>query len=397
MNNGEDLVMLHPNISHQNQIDVNIYKTQTDLNNASIADVLIQVNSDNLKNDTNYKNNKKSINFNRDNDPNLIINQIQCETFDDEANYFNSKKVAQNVKQAFISLNLSNSKVQTFQLQLNDEYCEEYFDTKLLYEVKTNSDYISSISSSHLIQGECAVLLEKSGDIHLLSDEQRLSKYFEDESSLKIANGLQPIFYSKSKWKNVNFGAQPRQFIYSDHSQVLSIDSRIKSIGNNSNREIFKLSDKYVEIDELINRTQIAENDYYYHLICCSKTFLIIDERYTKSPMLSMRHNLKSSALYLDNLFLPSADHSQDYTHLAILSDSAENHAYQFSVKNGMFLSHNFPRKLESPNDMISYLPNSYDKRLANHLKYRLSEPVIGFSSLRYSNSFALFQVCLIF
>ena len=44
---------------------------------------------------------------------------------------------------------------------------------------------------------------------------------------------------------------------------------------------------------------------------------------------------------------------------------------------------------------MIECLPESYDKRLTNHLKYRTNEPVIGFNGLKYLNSFALFQVIL--
>ena len=41
----------------------------------------------------------------------------------------------------------------------------------------------------------------------------------------------------------------------------------------------------------------------------------------------------------------------------------------------------------------MSYLPDDYDKRLDKHLEFRLDMPIIGMSTLKYKNSFALFQV----
>jgi hypothetical protein len=281
------------------------------------------------------------------------------------------------------------------------------FRTKLLYEVQTNTDYISSMRASHLIQGECAVLLQESGDICLLTDEC-IVKSFDDPALIKIASGLKPKFTTKNLWKSVHFGAQPRQFIYSDCSQVVSIDSRIKNLGNNLNNEIFKVSLEYLEFDELISRTQIADNDFYCHLICCSKTFVVIDERYTKQPVLSWKHNLKSSAIFLEDLYMPSfsctfsnnyweQSSSNDCSHLALISDACHTYSFQYSTKHNMFMSFNFPLKLDSPIDMVNYFPESYDKRLSNHIKSRLSERLVGFSALKYSNSFALFQVIMLF
>ena len=68
---------------------------------------------------------------------------------------------------------------------------------------------------------------------------------------------------------------------------------------------------------------------------------------------------------------------------------------YQFSLKTGTYVSHNFPRKLDSPKNLIEYLPDEYDKRLNRHLDYRLRKPALGMSTVKYKDSFALFQVKL--
>jgi len=387
MNNGHDLITLYPNNKNNCQINVNLHRIHDKFK--SISELLVKCNYENLRNDTENKINH-TINLKNDND---FIKQIQTKTFDENSYYFDNSLIAQEVNKAYITINLNNNKVKTFLLELNNESNENYLNTKLLYEAKTNNDYIISISSSHLIPGESAVLFDNNGEIHLLSEEND-SNCFDDKSC--IVKGLESCFSLKNGWKNVQFGAQPRQFIYSDYSQVISIDSRIKSKSNQSN--IFNLSNNYIESGEIISRSQIAENDYFFHLICCNKTLLLIDERYTKQPLLSWKHNLKSPAVFLESLFIPKKDYNQtnkEYTHFAIISDTYQNIAYQFSTKNGMCLSHNFPMKLDSPLDMIECLPESYDKRLTNHLKYRTNEQVIGFNGLKYFNSFALFQVIL--
>lgn len=387
MNNGQNLITLYPNSRSQHMIDLNNFKIQTDTksNTHSIADLLLSVSGD-----SNPKNkSKQTLNLN-DRQSNKKIKQIQCKSNDQDTYHGEPDVTAETV----VSVNLSNSCVQTFLLQLTETEC---FRTKLLYEVQSDNDSISCMRASHLTEGDCAVLLEKSGDIHLLTEANCNLKSFEDPSSLKIASGLASNFGTKNLWKNVYFGAQPRQFVYSDCSQVISIDSRIKTLCNSHGKEIFKVSLDDLDIDELVMRTQIADNDYFCHLVCCSKTFLVIDERYTKQPVLSWKHNLTMPAVYLEDSFIPSSGQfnptGKDYSHFALLSDSRQTYAYQYSTKHDMYMSFNFPLRLDSPIDMIGHLPESYDKRLLNHLKHRLNEPVVGFNTLKYSNSFALFQV----
>jgi len=80
-------------------------------------------------------------------------------------------------------------------------------------------------------------------------------------------------------------------------------------------------------------------------------------------------------------------------TQMVVCSDGFEIYAYQFSLKQGMCVSHDFPRKLDSPKDLINYLPEDYDKRLGNHLEFRLKRPVLGLSSVQCGNEVALFEM----
>lgn len=385
MNSGKNLVLLQPNNTSPDLVDAIVYETQMDLN---LFDLLLPINISNLK--SKMPHSRQTFHFENSSMSDLKIKQIQTRIFDDEAYYFNNRYVAKDVKEAFLTINLNNTKLQSLKLNIISDAANDYFETKLLHEVEALNDYITSISTSHLIAGESAVFLEKSGEIHLLTQELENIKTFNDKT--RLAANLKPRFESKHDWKSVHFGAQPRQFIYSDHSQVLSIDSRIKTKDAHQTRELFKLSTKYVDTHELINRTQIAENECFYHLICCSKTLLIVDERYNKQPLMSWKHHLKHSAMFLDNLFVTN---NSELQHYALISDAFSSYAYQFCTKQGMVVSCNFPYKLDAPIDMINELPETFDKRLDNQLKHRLDEHIVGFKPLRYSNSFALFQVRL--
>ena len=249
-----------------------------------------------------------------------------------------------------------------------------------------------------MIRSECAMVLRNSGDIYLLNEDTVEARSFIDQGkrSMKMASNLHALFASESEWKNVSFGSQPRQFIYSDYSQVLSIDARIKTLGNNINKEIFKVPNDWLGSGEIIHRTQIVDNDFNCHLIACTKSLLLIDERFSKRPLLHWPHYLRSPPVLLNNLFVPSENpnSSNDSTNFVFLSDTEQIFGHQFSLKlHEAPVSHNFTRKFDSPNDLISCLPENYDKRLNNHLNYRLKKPIIGLNSLRYKNSFALFQV----
>ena len=92
--------------------------------------------------------------------------------------------------------------------------------------------------------------------------------------------------------------------------------------------------------------------------------------------------------MILKSFYLPTTR-----SHLILASDSKEVFAHQFSVKHGTYLSHNFARKLDATTDLIRYLPDSYDRRLSNHLEYRLNRPMLGLDVVQSHNSFTMFQV----
>lgn len=195
----------------------------------------------------------------------------------------------------------------------------------------------------------------------------------------------------ENNWKSIKYGCQPRQFIYSDHTQVTSIDARIQT-NSHSARQIFNLNKKQFIDSDIIQRTQLCENNFFTHLICTTSNLLLVDERFPIRPLLEWKHHLKAPCTFLKNVSLPSASGE---THLAIYSDCNDVYANQFSTKHGMYVSHNFTKKIDTPKDIVNYLPDDYDKRLNKHLEFRLERPAIGMSTLRYKNSFALFQVSI--
>lgn len=211
---------------------------------------------------------------------------------------------------------------------------------------------------------------------------------------MKIATNIQPLLHSlQNPWRSIRFGTQPRQFVYADESQLLSIDTRTKA-----NLTCTLFSNATTIGNELIERHENCQNDYYTHLICTSSDLIVVDERFPNHSLLTWPHHFQSSCTLLKTLSLPSyqinkTHESHEYTHMVVGSDSSAVFCYQFSLKNGMYLSHNFPRQLDSPKDLVNYLPTDYDKRLKRHLDYRLNKPVIGLSMLQYRNSFAMFQV----
>lgn len=77
-------------------------------------------------------------------------------------------------------------------LELNDE---GYFDTSLLYELSVPNDRVACIAGSHLIQGECAIVLEKSGDIFLINEEVcGTNQIIQENDAMRVAAGIQPLW-----------------------------------------------------------------------------------------------------------------------------------------------------------------------------------------------------------
>lgn len=306
---------------------------------------------------------------------NLQINEIDTKIYDEEG-YFNSHRMAKGLTEAFLHVNYESKCFKSFHLDTKTR------TTNQLNEINFTNELISSISGSNLIRGECSILTNN-GNIYLSNE---LSS--NEDNLQNITKNLQPIFKSDFDWKSIKIGAQPRQFVYSDHSQITAIDSRIKTSVNHLGKEIFKPVNKYLDPNELICRTDIIENDYNYHLACCSKSLVLIDERFPNRPLLTWKHFLKSPAQFLKNNFLTSN------RNLVLCSDSNDIYLYQFSTKvNNVPVAIDFDRKLDRPLDIIDHIQDSYDKRLTRYLNNRLGSPILSLGLLRNYDSFALFQV----
>lgn len=182
MNSGQELIVVHPNLSDQSILDLNIYKC--DMNEVqSIPDILLPHNRSNLS----KKKSKHHVQTIGEEGINAKIKQIHCQTFDEYSTYFDSQKIAEDVTEAFLTVNFSDTKAQTYLLELDEDGS---FNTRLMYDmVMSDGDLISDITQSHLIQGETAYVLKKSGDVFLVNEES-----INKSINSKVATGLQPIW-----------------------------------------------------------------------------------------------------------------------------------------------------------------------------------------------------------
>lgn len=338
---------------------------------------LYQQNEPICSNDANFvKNFRKKNTIEIEDCENYDLIQIDARTFDED-NYFKNKSVNSAID-AHLFLNYENKAFKTIYLSLNEENNLQY---KILNQLDFERQSIVNISGSSLIRAECAILTDQ-GNVYL-SNEFTSNEY----NLTKIAQNIGPKFKSVENFKKIEFGSQPRQFIYSDYSQVLSIDSRLRSKLNFISREILDPAGKFLEQNELVCQTNVVCNDYNKHLICCSKTLLLIDERFAKKPLLSWKHFLKSSTQYLLNVSLESS------RNIVICSDSNSVYLYQFSNKlDGVPKAFEFDRKIDIPLDIIGKLEN-YDKRYGRIIENRLNKPLISLDLMQYKNSFVIFEV----
>ncbi|CAF0796936.1 unnamed protein product, partial [Brachionus calyciflorus] len=308
---------------------------------------------------------------------NYQIIEIDVRTFDEE-NYF-TNETSNSICDAYLYLNYESKCFKTIYLDLNEE--KNGLDYKILNQIEFDKQRIDSISGSNLIRGECA-LLTNHGNV-LLANELTSNEY----NMNKIAQNIEPKFYSNSGFKKVSFGSQPRLFVYTDYSQIMNIDSRIKSSLNLISKEIFTSLSSYLEPNELISQMNIVKNDYNNYLVCCSKTLMLIDERYSKHPLLSWKHFMKTTPRLISNTNLNSN------RNLIICSDTNELYMYQYCKKeNQAPKGCEFDKKLNRPIDIMKKLPDCYDKRLDRYLKNRLNSPILSIDLLRYNDSCAVFQ-----
>jgi hypothetical protein len=296
--------------------------------------------------------------------PDEYFTELDTQSFDKESG------------EIFLNFNMSNNTVKTSRFEFNSSGGHKYREVSLhRFEEK-----ICSISGSSLIRGECAALTDSS--VFLTSSILT--------SKVKIVDGIQPLFRvsPNTNWKSIKCSfAQPREYFYSDNTQVLVIDSRYKPILT----PLFA-SSLSLKNNEMIHRTERFENNYNYHVICCEETLAIVDDRYPKRCVLSLKHALKNPCLFLKNIQLDSSEET-----FIVTSDSREILVNQVSIKTGRqkLVSDNHRVKAHTPNEIrYSLPPDSYDRTLDRCLNARLNESrIVGLSAVNCENSFYLFQV----
>ena len=263
-------------------------------------------------------------------------------------------------------------------------------DTELTSSVIDKKDFnnenIHSMASSQHTSGECAFVFGNKNEIVL--------RLMHDDSTFEytsVAKDIYPNFESTSNWKNVAFGNHPRNIIYTDYSKLCSIDTRLKQ---SSIIELFCLNSennkRILNIDELIERNTLLNSNFNAHIMCCTNTLLIIDERFTSRPLITWKHHLNLRPTHLNAFSMNDSNNS-----FILCSDTKDIYAYQFNLnENSLPISNSFPLKLDTLDcDFETYLPKSYDKRLTRHLKRRFNQPVLSMSVVNDDEKFALFQL----
>lgn len=292
-----------------------------------------------------------------------------------------------NDYETYLSINYRVKFLKTYSL----EFKEKQLKTKLLYNLDFSNEHssIKSHSLSRLIRGETAILLND--EVYLRNES--------NSASIKIATELRPKWDSIiNSWQSIKFGLlHPRQFLYTDQTQFISIDSRIRN--KSLKRDLFtaNLQTNYLNPNELILKTEPVENSSHLNLILCSDTLVLSDERNLSIPLLSWKHFLKNNGpIYLNNWYLPI---DGGLNCVSCANSSNECYLYHFgTAANCPPVSFNYTLKLDDFSDYMRSLSDfNCNMQINRILKRRLlQDSVISLSPLKYQdNCYSLFRVSI--
>ena len=268
----------------------------------------------------------------------------------------------------------------------NSNWDDVELDSKVIESKEFNKQYIHSLASSPHIYGECLFIFGDKNEIVLRTVNNEGN--FDYQS---VCQDIFPNFESSSNWRNVLFGNHPRNVVYSDYSKICCIDTRLKPSNTN---EIFsinsEISKKFLNINEVIERNVFTKNDFNAHIICCTNTLLIVDERFTSRPLITWKHHLNLKPIHLQTITLNNTNNN-----IILCSDATDIFAYQFNLnENSMPISYSFPLKIDTLySDFETHLPEGYDKRLKRHFSWRLKQPILSMSTVNDNDKFAIFQM----
>lgn len=255
------------------------------------------------------------------------IKQIDTKLFD------KNLLLEKSIEQCVSILNLEN---RVAQMNLLEIEANESLSLQTIYELNFERNYLGHVEASHFIKGESALLY----DLTIFLADQACHN---DLTRLKrISHRIEPLFNTNhNSWNSVKFGAGPRQLVYSDSTQMISVDSRVANLTNKRHINLFSLPNKFLqETNELIYRTQTFDN---HHFICGSKNIVIIDERCPNRPLLNWKNLHQFPILHLDvaNLF-------DDGTRAIVTCDKKEVYTHLFSLKTEVPVAFNYPHLLST-------------------------------------------------
>ena len=297
---------------------------------------------------------------------------IQIDTKQFDKNLLQTK----NAEQYFTMLNLEN---RVAQMNLLEIETNQPLSFRNLYELNFEKHDLSHVEVSRYIKGECALLYDKV--IYLANqtcgnDLKRLSR---------ISPKFEPLFSTNHHWNSVKFGSGPRQLIYSDSTQIISIDSRVANLTNKTPTNMFSLPNKFLyETNEFIYRTQTCSN---LHIICCSKSIAIVDERFPNRPLLTWKNPHQTPVVHLDvvDLF--------DEARAIISCDESEVYSHLFSLKHEVPISFNYPQMLSTSSKLKEPI-DIYEESLVKQTTL-LDEQNVNYSLINGAGFIGVFEVRL--
>ena len=254
------------------------------------------------------------------------IKQIDTKLFD------KNLLLEKSIEQCVSILNLENRVAQMNFLEIE---ANKSLSFRTMYELNFERHDLSHVEASHFIKGESALLYDLTiflADQTCYNDLTRLQR---------ISQRIEPLFNTNHNWNSVKYGAGPRQLVYCDSTQMISIDSRVANLTNKRHINLFSLPNKFLqETNELIYRTQTFDN---HHFICGSKNIVIIDERCPNRPLLIWKNLHQFPILHLDvvNLF-------DDGTRAIVTCDKKEVYTHLFSLKTEVPVAFNYPHLLST-------------------------------------------------
>ncbi|XP_076806630.1 uncharacterized protein LOC143450105 isoform X2 [Clavelina lepadiformis] len=259
---------------------------------------------------------------------------------------------------------------------------------------------IASMSLSPYIDGECTFTV----------DSRKLCLWKAGASSSvnlsqqKEINGVESfdivgLDQSSDNWSQVEFASHPRQVLIANRKSVSVFDMR----GKFSKSRILYLPDDEM-VMTILSGVNFSQSNEFQHLASTSTNLLLMDQRFSKTPLLKWGTNMKFPCQQLTSIGFPlenetSANHTMV---VAANQTGQEVHAYQYMTKyhraNPVFSSAG-GMKLGPPESVCRHMAigsfrdvrralSGHPFRNRGHVIRRLSYPVTGIAGVSYKTPY---------